>query len=103
MAITDWTGMGSPEDLILKVSENSGGLFGMVVWGLVWFVLFVVFTTASYKAGSSEPAKDGILGSSLVMALASYLMGVLELVSIYFTVVPTVVFVISLIIITMKN
>jgi len=103
MAISDWTGMGSPEGIITKVSENSGGLFGMTVWGLLWFALFSAFTGAAYKAGSTRPAIDGLLGSSFVMALASYYMGVLEWVSIYFTVVPSVMFVIGLILMVIKD
>lgn len=103
MAITDWTDMSSPEDLVGLVSTNSDGLFGMVVWGLAWIVLFFGFMAAAQKAGSSEPAKDGLLGSAVVMSFASYFMGVMEWISIYFTVVPTVVTVIALIILALKN
>lgn len=106
MPISDWnnwTAMDSPEDLVGVVSSNTDGLFGMAVWGLLWFALFTAFTLAARWAGSSEPGKDGFLGSSLVMCLASYYMGVLEWVSIYFTVVPTVSLVIGLILISQKN
>lgn len=101
--MSDWTGITSPEHLITKASENTDGLFGIGIWGVTYLVLFITFTIAATRMGSNEPAKEGFLVSSLLMAPLSYYMGVLEWVTLWFTAVPTVLAVIGIIVITVKD
>lgn len=97
------TGITSPEQLIARVSSETDGLFGMGIWGALYVVLFITITITAAKAGSDEPAKEAFLASSLLMAVVSYLMGVLGWINGWFTLVPTVATVIGLIVVTLKN
>lgn len=103
MPASDWTNMSDITDLLTVTSNNTDGLFGMVVWGLVYVVVFVSFLAAAARFGSNEPAKESLLATSSIMAVVSFLFAIIGLISSWFTVVPIIMAVIAIIMLSMRD
>lgn len=105
MAYTDWMGTEGLNGLMGSLNTNSEGLWGVVVWFLAYFILWVVFTSSSARGGSQEPAKDGFMVSSLVMAMVSMLLAAMTppFIPVYLSAVPIILSVVGIIILARKN
>lgn len=105
MAYTDWQDVEGLDGLMAVLNTNTGGLWGIVVWFLIYFVVWVVFTASSARGGSQEPAKDGFMASSLIMSMVSILLSAMtnQFIPYYLAAVPIVLSVIGIILIVRKN
>lgn len=105
MALSDWQGIEGLDGLFAAVNTNTDMLFGIVVWVLAYFVLWVVFTSSSSRGGSQAPAMDGFVGSSIVMSLVSILLSAMTqpLFPPYLAAVPIVLSVVGVMVLVKKN
>jgi len=105
MAYSDWFGIEGLDGMMAALNTNTGGLWGVVVWFLIYFVLWVVFTTGSARGGSQEPAKDGFMASSLIMSMVSILLSAMSNAFIppYLAAVPIILSVVGIILMVRKN
>lgn len=103
MAFSDWDDIGGLPDLFTSLNTNTDGVFGIGIWFASYFILWIVFTASSARGGSNEPSKDGFIASSLIMSIASIVMGSLEWIPVYLSAVPIILSVIGIIILARKN
>lgn len=103
MALSDWYGIGGVGELLVALNTNTGGLFGIGVWFLSYFILWTVFTASSAHGGSNAPAIDGFVGSSVIMAIVSIPMAALGIIPTELSAIPIILCVIGIIVLTKKN
>ena len=73
------------------------GLWGPVIMAVLWIVLFVSFTL-----GSNDEAK-GLTASSIIMVPISSIMFLLNMFTVYYVGIPTVLSVIGLMVLTVNK
>lgn len=88
------TGIGS---LLSAPNDATGGIYGLMVFGILWVIMFVVFV------GSSRNEKQSLLASSLIMVPAGAYLTILEVVDPTINILPPIMAVVGFLAMSKEN